>query len=112
MRPLLLALACWTLSATAAPSRPKLEPPIPIRTVAPDYPAALRRVGLSGLVTVRCRIDEAGNVVATQIEKSSHSGFEGPAMAALQQWKFRPARQGGRPTAIAVSIPVEFVAGN
>jgi protein TonB len=102
---LLLAFAC---SATAfAQSKP--EPPVPVRTVAPDYPPELRREGVSGLVMVKCTIDESGNVVDPQVEKSSNTAFEKPAMEALKKWKFKPAKQDGNPVAIKVSIPIKFV---
>lgn len=87
----------------------KPEPPVPVRTVAPDYPEELRRDGVSGLVMVKCTIDEQGNVVETQVEKSSNSAFEKPAVAALRKWKFKPAKQDGAPVVIKVSIPMKFV---
>lgn len=85
------------------------EPPVPVRTVAPDYPPELRRDGISGLVMVKCTIDEQGNVLDPQIEKSSNGAFEKPAVEALKKWKFKPAKQDGTPVAIKVSIPIKFV---
>lgn len=90
----------------------KPEPPVPVRTTAPDYPAELRRDGLSGLVMVRCQIDASGNVTGTEVEKSSNPGFEQAAVAAVKRWKFKPAKQDGVPVTITVSIPIKFVAGS
>ncbi|MEO5960162.1 MAG: energy transducer TonB [Opitutaceae bacterium] len=82
---------------------------MPVRTVAPEYPPELRREGVSGLVMVKCTIDESGNVVDPQVEKSSNMAFEKPAVDALKKWKFKPAKQDGTPVAIKVSIPIKFV---
>lgn len=100
-------LSCALLSPVFAQS--KIEPPVPVRTSAPDYPAELRREGVSGLVMVKCQIDVQGNVTETEIEKSSNAAFEKPAITAVKKWKFKPAKQDGAPVAIKVSIPIKFV---
>ncbi len=103
-----LTLAILSL-ATPAFAETKAEPPVPVRTVPPDYPTALRRDGVSGLVMVKCTIDEQGNVIETTVEKSTNELFDEPALNAVKKWKFKPARQDGTPIAIKVSIPVKFV---
>ncbi|MCX6955351.1 MAG: energy transducer TonB [Verrucomicrobia bacterium] len=103
-----LSLACLLAAAPVAFAQTK-EPPVPVRTVAPDYPDELRRDGISGVVMVKCTIDEQGNVTNPEIEKSSNAAFEKPALAALKKWKFKPAKQDGAPVAIKVSIPIKFV---
>lgn len=102
----------WLMTvALVAPAfaQTKTEPPVPVRTIAPEYPSELRREGISGLVMVRCSIDEQGNVTETEVEKSSNAAFEKPAVAAVRKWKFKPAKQDGTPAAIKVSIPIKFV---
>lgn len=98
-------------SALIAPvfAQTKTEPPVPVRTVAPDYPDELRREGVSGLVMVKCEIDASGNVASADVEKSSNAAFEKNAVAAVKKWKFKPAKQDGAPVAIKVSIPIKFV---
>ena len=103
-----LFFAGWLLVVPAF-AQSKSEPPVPVRTVAPDYPDELRRDGVSGVVTVKCTIDEQGNVVEPSIEKSSNGAFEKPALAALKKWKFKPAKQDGAPVPTKVSIPIKFV---
>jgi periplasmic protein TonB len=108
MKSLLSFIAVFAFTAPAfAQSKP--EPPVPVRTVPPDYPPELRREGVSGLVMVKCTIDESGNVIDPQVEKSSNGAFEKPAVEALRKWKFKPAKQDGTPVAIKVSIPIKFV---
>ena len=84
------------------------EPPVPVRTVPPDYPSQQRRDGVSGLVTVKCTIDVKGDVVEAEVVKSSDHAFDDPAIAALKKWKFKPAKQDGSPVAIKVNIPIKF----
>lgn len=102
-----LLLTCGLL--TPAFAQNKTEPPVPVRTVAPEYPNELRRDGVSGLVMVKCSIDEQGNVTGTEVEKSSNVAFEKPAVEAVKKWKFKPAKQDGAPITIKVSIPIKFV---
>jgi protein TonB len=84
------------------------EPPVPVRTVSPDYPEDLRRAGIAGVVTVSCTIDEKGNVVDAKVVKSSNPEFATPALNALSRWKFKPAKKAGNPVPIKVSFPIQF----
>lgn len=93
--------------AVAAAGR---EPPVPVRTVAPDYPRDLRDQKVSGVVMVKCTIDEQGNVSETEVSKSSNEGFDKFAVDALKKWKFKPGKQDGAPVAMTVTIPIKFVA--
>lgn len=102
-----LLLTCGLV--TPAFAQTKTEPPVPVRTVAPEYPNELRRDGVSGLVMVKCSIDEQGNVTGTEVEKSSNAAFEKPAVEAVKKWKFKPAKQDGAPVTVKVSIPIKFV---
>lgn len=105
----LIVLSALTAALPAAAQTPKVEPPVPVRTVEPVYPRDLLDGGVAGVVTVKCTVDVQGNVVETEIVKSSHQAFEKPAVDALTRWKFKPARQDGTAVAMKVSIPVKFV---
>lgn len=93
----------------SAHAQSKTEPPVPVRTVPPEYPAAMRDQRASGVVTVNCLVDEKGNVTESHIEKSTNEAFDKSALDAVKRWKFKPARQDGNPVPIRVSIPVRFV---
>jgi len=90
----------------------KTEPPVPVRTVAPEYPVQLKRDGVSGVVTVKCTIDEKGNVTDTRVEKTTNDAFDEAAVAAVRKWRFKPAQQDGAPVATKVTIPIKFVVEN
>lgn len=88
------------------------EAPTPLRTTAPAYPGDLRSAGINGMVAISVLIDEKGNVTETAISKSTHAGFEKPAIDAVTQWKFKPATKDGQPVAVRVVLPVKFIASS
>jgi protein TonB len=102
---LLPALVVGGLTARADDA---VEPPVPVRTVAPRYPDSMRHDGSSGVVTVSCTVDEKGNVLEPKVEKASNAEFAEPALEALRKWKFKPAKKGGNAVAIHVSFPIKF----
>jgi protein TonB len=107
----LLILTCLLAAAPVALAETK-EPPVPVRTVAPEYPDEMHRQGISGLVTVRCTIDEHGDVTEAVVVKYSDPVFEKPAVDALQKWKFKPATLDGKAVLTHALIPVRFVANS
>ncbi|MCR6655443.1 MAG: energy transducer TonB [Opitutus sp.] len=105
----LFVLACLSGLFLAAPAAlAEREAPVPVRTVAPSYPAELGGEKVAALVMVRCSIDEQGNVTDATVQKSSNAVFDHNAVEALKRWKFKPATEDGKPIAIVVSIPVKF----
>lgn len=101
----LLALAAFFPRLARAD---ELEPPVPVRTVAPDYPEEMRRNGRSGVVTVNCLVDEKGNVQEPRVERSSDSAFSQPALDAIKKWRFKPAKKDGSAIALRINIPIQF----
>ena len=106
IRIILLSIGLGLVAASQVAAK---EPPVPVRTVAPEFPEAMRRDGSSGLVMVSCVIDERGNVTDPKVEKSSNEAFERPALEALQKWKFKPATENGAAISVRVSIPIKFI---
>lgn len=86
----------------------KSEPPVPVRTVAPEIPQNFARAGGSGLVTVSFLVDEKGQVQDAAVEKSSNPELNEPAVKAIRKWRFKPARKDGAAVAMRVSIPIKF----
>jgi len=76
--------------------------------VNPTYPYEMSRAGITGDVTVEFIINTNGDVIQTQIVRSSHREFEVPAMQAVQKWKFKPGRKGGRAVNTRASQLLEF----
>ena len=74
----------------------------------PQYPYEMSRAGISGEVVVEFIINSNGDVVDTRIVRSSHREFEVPAMQAVQKWKFKAGRKGGRAVNVRASQLLEF----
>jgi protein TonB len=74
----------------------------------PQYPYEMSRAGISGEVAVEFIINANGDVVDTRVIRSSHREFEVPAMQAVQKWKFKPGRKGGKAVATKASQLIEF----
>lgn len=105
---LILMLAALAFGSVPALADEGLEAPVPVRMVPPKFPSDMRREGTGGVVTVKCTIDEKGNVTDPVVEKASNEAFVAPALDALRKWKFKPAKRAGTPIALKVSIPIQF----
>lgn len=84
------------------------EAPAPVRTPAPEYPASMRDSKVSGVVSVVLVVNEAGEVIAAEIGKSTNEEFNAPALEAIRRWKFKPAKVAGAAVKVKVTIPVRF----
>jgi periplasmic protein TonB len=82
--------------------------PVPVKTPPPEYPTALKREGVSGVVAVRVVIDETGAVAECSVVKSSNPEFNQPALDAVKKWKFKPAQKDGNPVKAKLLIPIQF----
>lgn len=82
--------------------------PVPVKTPPPVYPVDLRRKSINGLVTVKVVIDEQGNVADCSVKSSTRMEFEDPALAAVKQWKFKPAMKEGMPVRCHILVPINF----
>lgn len=104
-----ILLTCGALLATQARAATDFdERPVPVKSVAPEYPADMKRDGLAGLVHIRAVIDENGDVVEQTIERSSRPEFEAAALAAVSHWKFKPAKKNGAAVKVGITIPIKF----
>ncbi|MCF8241506.1 MAG: energy transducer TonB [Melioribacteraceae bacterium] len=72
------------------------------------YPEIAKRAGVQGRVFVKAFVDENGNVVKVELLKGIGAGCDEAAMQAVQETKFKPGKQRGKPVKVQVSIPVLF----
>jgi len=72
--------------------------PVSKKTVAPMFPADAAEAGVGGSVTAEVLVGTDGRVSDVRILESTTGdmGFEQAAIEALEQWRFRPAREGKR----------------
>lgn len=80
--------------------------PEAITRVKPSYPDFHGIV--DGVVVARVLVGEDGSVKDAQILRAVSRRPEASALDTFRQWKFKPARLGGRPIAVWIAIPVKY----
>jgi protein TonB len=85
-----------------------IKAPVLVHKVNPEYPASLRREGVTGMVTVEGRISTAGEMLDPRVTWSSDPRLEDPALAAVRQWHFRPGTVKGEPVEVLFSVDIKF----
>lgn len=111
-RVLLLALLSWAGPHSAEPSEKKNDAfdvaPRVIDTIEPLYPLAMEQFGITGDVTLDVVIGVDGRVKSAVIFESDNPGFDESAMAAVLEWRFRPALKDGKPVQSTMRVPIYF----
>jgi TonB family protein len=74
----------------------------------PEYPAPAVRAGTQGLVVVRIRVAEDGNVLEVRTLESSGVAFAAAVNEALKQWHFRPFHSNGVPCSVISRLVFYF----
>jgi protein TonB len=72
------------------------------------YPEIAKRAGVQGRVFVKAFVDENGNVNKVELIRGIGAGCDEAAIAAVQQTKFKPGKQRGKPVKVQVTVPVLF----
>ena len=84
-------------------------PPQVLTRLDPFYPAAARRSGTEGQVTLRVLVDDRGYVTETSVVRSEPAGvFDAAAVKAVRGWRFSPAKRLGKPVPVRIDIPILF----
>ena len=105
------------------PSKPPVDPPPAPDTGDPklgeyvyveELPEAIHKAnpeyrGVDGTVLVQALVGSDGSVTDTKVVKSV-AGLDEAAVAAVMQWRFKPAMAKGKPVAVWVAIPIRFQA--
>lgn len=106
--------------APIAPAAPKQEvveekeePPkfgvAYLNNPAPEYPKMSKRIGEEGRVLLKVLVTEQGNPETVVVSKSSgYERLDNAALNAVKQWRFEPARKGGKPLSAYVIVPLTF----
>ena len=73
-----------------------------------DYPTVARDAGVRGEVLVEAVVDEQGRVESATVARSPSEVLSIAALSAVRATRFRPARRGGLPVRVRLTIPVQF----
>lgn len=83
--------------------------PVPkkVKHVQPVYPAEALAQGIRGIVILDIVVDAHGRVASTSVLRSV-AGLDEAAIAAARQWEYEPAKVGGKPVSVRVTVPITF----
>jgi TonB family protein len=83
-----------------------VKAPVKVSGPEPVYPASLLQQKIGGLIIVEMVVDEEGRVAAANVLHSPNPLLSDAAVAALEQWKFRPATLNGKPVKVILDYTV------
>ncbi len=72
------------------------------------YPEEARKLGQTGKVSVRFRVETDGHVSRAVIEQGKYELLNAAAIDAIKKTRFSPAVQNGQPIAVWTSETIEF----
>jgi protein TonB len=83
---------------------------IPESKVEPEYPELARVARLEGNVILQAIILKDGSVGDVEVLRTNrpNMGFEDAAISAVQQWRYKPALQNGKPVEVYFTVFVDF----
>lgn len=85
-----------------------VEPPVAIHDPRPVYPEMARQARRGGLVIVQVVVEKDGSVTGVEVLKPEPFGLTEAAVAAVERWRFEPARLDGEPVAVYFQLTVRF----
>jgi protein TonB len=93
---------------------PHDEPPVPIGGYGAiarnlEYPPIARQAGIEGTIVLQAFINDKGFVGEVVVMNGMPgTGLDEAAIRAIQQVRFKPAKQRDRPLGVWIAIPIEF----
>jgi TonB family protein len=93
------------------PAEPKAHAiPVPtlVYSVDPKFPADAPKGKFSGIAVVSIAVNTDGKPEQVHVVKSLGPEFDKAAVAAVEQYRFRPALQKGKPVPVKVNVEVNF----
>jgi TonB family protein len=84
-----------------------IKAPKKTRDVRPVYPADALAAGVQGIVVLETLIDADGKVVDARVLRSVPM-LEAAALHAVRQWQFSPTTIDGAPTAVLMTVTINF----
>lgn len=86
----------------------EVKPAVVVYRVEPEYPRSALTARMSGTVVLKCIVDKSGNVRDAEVVTSSFGAFDGPALNALQRWRFSPGLFRGKPVDTWFELTIRF----
>ena len=74
----------------------------------PEYPEEGRRANVSGTVQLSLTVGIDGLAHDVAVTKPLGHGFDEQAVRSVQEWRFEPAAENGKPVAAQITVEVSF----
>jgi len=101
--------AALSVAVAQAPAeRAETEPPQVRYKVEPKYTEAAREAKITGNVRLTLVVNESGVPEKVEVAEGLDAGLDQRAVDAVSQWRFQPARRGGKAVPFAATIEVHF----
>lgn len=104
-----LADASQQPAGTAGPAGGEIEQAQLLAYFPPFYPLPLRMEGVEGTIDIAFRVDAAGIVSNVTVLSATAQEFQDYAVEAVEQWRFIPAKQDGKPVPVIIRMTVPFI---
>jgi protein TonB len=85
-----------------------VRPPIAIYTPDPEFSEEARKAKFSGNVVVSLIVGADGKPRNVHVLRGVGMGLDEKAVEAVQQYKFKPATQNGKPVSVYLNVEVNF----
>jgi periplasmic protein TonB len=82
--------------------------PVLVFSPDPEFSEEARKAKFMGIVTVNLWVDEKGNPTHVRVLHGVGMGLDEKALAAVKQYKFKPAMEGGKPVTVELNVEVNF----
>jgi protein TonB len=76
--------------------------------VDPEFSEEARRAKFMGIVTVNLIVDAEGRPENVHVLRGVGMGLDEKAVAAVKQYRFKPAKEAGKPVAVEMNVEVNF----
>jgi len=86
----------------------RLQPPLKVKDVRPEYSQTLRDAGIEGTVVLEGHIATDGSVTGIRVVSAEHQELVAAARDAASQWKFEPTRLWGTPVETVMTMTFNF----
>lgn len=105
---LLLPLAAYQAEEAHKIGEPGLTGPSVISRTEPAYTQEAKDAKIQGTVTIGLEVNAEGKAQNIYVIKSLDKGLDDNAIAAIQQWVFKPGEKDGQPVTVTATIEVNF----
>ena len=82
--------------------------PVALYTPEPEFSEEARKAKVSGNVIVYLQVDEQGRATHVRVVRGLGMGLDEKALAAVQQYRFKPAEEHGHPVRVEMNVDVNF----